>query len=67
MNISPKAKHNLINVSIIILPTVLAYVVYYLGGGNFERDMDLGFTTLGGFMFSFVAAAFVAANRGSWK
>ncbi len=67
MNISPAAKHNLMNVVIITLPTLLAYAVYYLSGNNFERDRYLGFTTLVGFMFSFIAAVYVASDRNGWK
>ena len=63
----PSAKHNLINVAIIILPTILAYVVYFLGGGNFERNVSLGFTTIIGFFFSLFAVIYVGIERGGWK
>lgn len=67
MNITPAAKHNLINVGIIILPTILTYIIYFLGGGDFSRDKGLGITTAFGFFFSFFAAAYVGINRGGWK
>lgn len=60
-------KHNLMNIVIIFLPTLLAYVVYYLGGGNFERNSSLGFTTFMGFVFSFLTAAYVVIDRDGWK
>ena len=67
MNITPEAKHNLINVGIIILPTILTYIIYFLGGGDFSRDERLGLTTAFGFFLSFCAAAFVTIFRGGWK
>ena len=64
---TPTTRHNLINAAIILLPTILAYAVYYLGGGNFERSVELGFVTLAGFVFSFIAAAYVTADGRGWK
>ena len=64
---TPTTRHNLINAAIILLPTILAYVVYYLSGGNFERNHYLGFTTLAGFVSSFIAAAYVTADGSGWK
>lgn len=66
MNISPAAKHNLTNVAIILLPTLLAYVVYYLGGGNFTRDESLGGATFLGIWFSAFSLIPVSSLRG-WK
>lgn len=67
MNISPQTKHNLINVGIIILPIILTYIVYFLSGGDFSRDVRLGLTTAFGFFLSFFATAFVGIERGGWK
>ena len=67
MNITPEAKHNLINVGIIILPTILTYIIYFLGGGDFSRDERLGLATALGFFLSFFAAFYVSMNRGGWK
>ena len=67
MSITPEAKHNLINVGIIILPIILTYIVYFLGGGDFSRDKGLGLATAMGFFFSFFAAFYVSINRGGWK
>lgn len=67
MNITPEAKHNLINVGIIILPTILTYIVYFLGGGDFSRDVRLGLTTAFGLFLSLFAAGFVYIERGGWK
>ena len=64
---TPTTRHNLINAAIILLPTILAYVVYYLSGGNFERNHDLGFATLAGFMLSLFAVGYVYINRSGWK
>lgn len=67
MNISPAAKHNLMNVVIILLPTILIYVVYYLGGGDFSRGQQLAATTALGFILSFFAFIGVHIERGGWK
>ena len=67
MNITPEAKHNLINVSIITLPTILVYIIYFLSGGDFSRVERLGLTTAFGFVLSFFAAAHVSIDRGGWK
>ena len=64
---TPTNKHNLMTVVIIFLPTLLAYIVYYLGGGNFERNLVLGFITFTGFVFSSIAAAYVISDRKGWK
>ena len=67
MNITPETKHNLINAGIIILPTILTYIVYFLSGGDFSRDVPLGLATAFGFFLSFCAAALVSLNRSGWK
>ena len=67
MNITPEAKHNLINVGIIILPTILTYIIYFLGGGDFSRDERLALTTAFGFLLSFFATFYISINRGGWK
>ena len=67
MNISPAAKHNLMNVVIILLPTILIYVVYYLGGGDFSRGQPLAAATSLGFTLSFFAFIGVNIERGGWK
>ena len=67
MNISPAAKHNLINVAIIFIPTILTYIVYYSGGGDFSRDPLLAVTTALGFGLSFFAFIGVNIERGGWK
>ena len=63
---NPTIKHNLLNVVLIFLPTLLVYVIYYSGGGTFERNPVLGFTTCTGFMFSLITAAVLTEYRG-WK
>ena len=63
---NPTIKHNLLNVVLIFLPTLLVYVIYYSGGGTFERNPALWFTTSTGFMFSLIAAAALTKYRG-WK
>ena len=63
---NPTTKHNLLNVVLIFLPTLLMYVIYYSGGGTFERSPALGFTTGVGFMFSLISAAVITEYRG-WK
>ena len=67
MSISPTAKHNLINAAIIFTPTILAYVVYYLGDGDFSRSQQLALTTGIGFLLSFFALIGVNIERGGWK
>ena len=67
MNISPAAKHNVINLVIIILPVILVYIVYFLGGGNFSRGEPFGATTAFGFILSLFAAGVVSIERGGWK
>ena len=64
---TPTTRHNLINAAIILLPTILVYVVYFLSGGNFERNHDLGFATFVGFLLSSFAVSYVDINRGGWK
>lgn len=63
---NPTIKHNLLNVVLILLPTLLIYVIYYSGGGTFERNPVLGFTTFTGFILSLVVTAAVTECRG-WK
>lgn len=67
MNISPTAKHNLINVAIIFTPTILVYIVYYLSGGDFSRGQPLAVATSLGFTLSFFAFIGVNIERGGWK
>lgn len=67
MNITPEVKHNLINVGIIILPTILIYIVYFLSGGDFSRGERLGVTTALGFVLSFFATLYVGIERNGWK
>ena len=67
MNISPAARHNLINVAIIFMPTILVYIVYYLGGGDFSRGQPLAAATSLGFTLSFFAFVGVNIERGGWK
>lgn len=62
----PEHKHNLINITLIMLPTILAFTVYFLSGGNFTRDIHLGFAAIMGFSFSSIAATFISFSRG-WK
>ena len=59
-------KHNLINIALITLPTIAAFTIYFLSGGNFTRGAGLGFTAVMGFVFSGVAALHISTNR-DWK
>ena len=61
----PEHKHNLINIALITLPTIVA-LLYFLSGGNFTRGAGLGFTAVMGFVFSGVAALHISTNR-DWK
>ena len=64
---TPTTRHNLINAAIILLPTILAYVVYFLSGGDFSRGQQLATTTALGFILSFFAFIGVHIERGGWK
>ena len=59
-------KHNLINIALITLPTIAAFTIYFLSGGNFTRSAGLGVTAAMGFAFSGVAALYISTFR-DWK